>query len=148
VTRVDFFRQEFVEHIPEQLSEGVLYTSIRYATVMHLCACGCGREVVTPLAPTDWEMIFDGETLSLSPSIGNWGFPCQSHYWIRRGSVRWSRWMSPEQVERLRERDRRRRRHYASLRKASTGDAAEPGAITDQQLIGSPPSMIDQATGA
>jgi len=87
---------------------------------MHLCACGCAREVVTPLTPTDWEITFNGETISLSPSIGNWNFECESHYWIRRGRVRWARWMSREVIERSRERDRRRKERYARVRERKT----------------------------
>ena len=44
-------RHEFVDHIPEQLDDGVLYVSIRFGTVVHRCACGCGEEVVTPSRP-------------------------------------------------------------------------------------------------
>ena len=47
---------EFVDYIPEQLNPGVLYVSMRYATVNHLCCCGCGLEVVTTLSPTDWRL--------------------------------------------------------------------------------------------
>ena len=52
-------RHEFVEFIPDKLVDGVIYVSIPYATVAHKCCCGCGMEVVTPLSPTDWELIFD-----------------------------------------------------------------------------------------
>jgi hypothetical protein len=38
----------FVEYIPEQLEERTIYISIRFATAVHRCCCGCGREVVTP----------------------------------------------------------------------------------------------------
>lgn len=85
----DTLRHQFVEFIPEILEEGVIYVSIQYATVSHTCCCGCGKEVVTPLSPTDWKLIFDGKTVSLEPSIGNWGFACQSHYWIKRNQVQW-----------------------------------------------------------
>ena len=47
------FRHEFVEHIPEHVAEGVLYVSVRFGTVVHRCACGCGEEVVTPLGPAE-----------------------------------------------------------------------------------------------
>ena len=40
---------EFVEHMPENLDEGIIYVSIPFETVIHKCACGCGAEVVTPL---------------------------------------------------------------------------------------------------
>ena len=76
---------EFVDVIPGHLDEGILYICIPYTTAVHKCFCGCGHEVVTPLAPRQWSLIFDGETISLTPSIGNWSFPCRSHYWIRAG---------------------------------------------------------------
>ena len=82
---------QFVHHIPEHLVDGVLYVSVAFATVLHRCCCGCGNEVVTPLSPSDWEMTFDGESISLCPSIGNRGFDCQSHYFIRRNEVLWLR---------------------------------------------------------
>lgn len=90
---------EFVEFVPDQLRDGVLYISIPYATVVHRCCCGCGNEVVTPLSPTDWKLIFDGRTISLHPSIGNWSFPCQSHYWIRDNGVEWAPRWSKEKIE-------------------------------------------------
>ena len=78
---------QFVGYIPETLEPGKLYISLEYATAIHKCCCGCGKEVVTPFSPQDWKMIFDGESVSLSPSIGNWKFPCRSHYFIREGCV-------------------------------------------------------------
>jgi hypothetical protein len=99
-------KHEFVEHIPEHLEEGVIYVSISFGTVVHRCACGCGNEVVTPLSPTDWSLIFDGESISLHPSIGNWSFACQSHYWIRNNEVRWSRKWSKTEIAGGRARDR------------------------------------------
>ena len=32
-------------------------------------------------------MTFDGESVSLNPSIGNWYLHCRSHYLIRKGKV-------------------------------------------------------------
>ena len=91
-----------MEYVPESLEEGVLYVSIPFATVLHLCCCGCGNEVVTPLDPTDWQLTFDGRSVSLSPSIGNWSFDCQSHYWINRNHVRWARQLSEKEIRRVR----------------------------------------------
>lgn len=45
---------QFVEFIPEQLEDGVLYISERHGTAIHLCCCGCGTELVTPLNPAGW----------------------------------------------------------------------------------------------
>ncbi len=81
---IDF---EFVDTIPENLKDGVLYISTKYATAIHKCCCGCGNEVVTPLSPAQWSLTFDGESVSLEPSIGNWNFSCRSHYWIRHNKV-------------------------------------------------------------
>ena len=83
-------RPEFVEFIPKQTLDGVLYVSIEYATAVHRCCCGCGNKVVTPLSPASWSLTFDGETVSLDPSIGNWSFDCRSHYWINRNRVEWA----------------------------------------------------------
>ncbi|MCA0447324.1 MAG: hypothetical protein LCH54_13955 [Bacteroidetes bacterium] len=84
-------QHKFVEFIPDFLEEGVLYVSIEYCTAIHRCVCGCGNEVVTPLSPTDWKITFNGKTISLSPSIGNWNFDCKSHYWIVNNRIRYAR---------------------------------------------------------
>lgn len=107
MTRVQRLDHEFTHYIPEKLEEGKLYVSVAFATVAHRCCCGCGNEVVTPLSPTDWQLVFDGEAVSLDPSIGNWGFPCRSHYWIRRGRVRWARRWSEEEIQAGRAQNRR-----------------------------------------
>lgn len=86
----EVFKHQFAEFIPEELRDGTLYISMRFATVSHLCACGCKAKVVTPLKPTDWKLTFDGKTITLDPSIGNWNFPCRSHYWIRNNRVQWA----------------------------------------------------------
>lgn len=80
-------QHKFVEFIPEKKEEGILYISIEYCTAIHKCVCGCGEEVVTPISPTDWELTFYGDSISLYPSIGNWSFNCKSHYWIRRNKI-------------------------------------------------------------
>lgn len=97
---IDF---EFVEYVPRELQEGTLYISTTYATAVHRCCCGCGSKITTPLAPSEWSLTFDGETVSLSPSIGNWSFPCQSHYWIRRSEIVWAGRMTPGQIAEVRE---------------------------------------------
>lgn len=78
---------EFVEYIPDHKGNGVLYISMKYCIAVHKCACGCGCEVITPLGVKDWQLYFNGETITLTPSIGNWKFECRSHYWIRNNQV-------------------------------------------------------------
>lgn len=90
---------KFVEFVPSELEEGFLYISVEYGTVVHLCACGCGNKVVTPLTPTDWKMTYDGETVSLNPSVGSWNLLCKSHYWIEANEVVWAESWSNEQIE-------------------------------------------------
>lgn len=81
-------RHRFVEFIPEILEEEVLYITIEYHTAVHNCFCGCGKKVVTPLSQKDWRLIFEGSTVSLRPSIGNFNLECKSHYFITRNKVR------------------------------------------------------------
>ena len=90
---------KFVENIPEDIDEGIIYVSIPFETVIHKCACGCGTEIVTPLSPAEWNLNFDGESISLHPSIGNWSLNCKSHYWIRKNKVEWALKWSHAEIE-------------------------------------------------
>jgi hypothetical protein len=103
---------QFVEFIPDELEQGTIYISIRFATATHLCCCGCGNKVVTPIRPTDWKLMFDGKTISLDPSIGNWSFECKSHYWIRNNGVKWARRWSQEEIDAGRGRDGAAKEEY------------------------------------
>jgi hypothetical protein len=80
-------RHAYVEYIPEKLEHGVLYISKKYRTASHLCCCGCGLKV------------------SLYPSIGNWSFPCKSHYWIDHSRMRWAGEMTEKQIANVRQFD-------------------------------------------
>lgn len=102
----------FVEFIPKELEDNVLYISIRFRTAIHKCACGCGIKTVTPLSPTDWKLTFNGKSVSLYPSIGNWSFPCQSHYWISKNNVEWSPKWSKEMIEKGREESKNIKESY------------------------------------
>ena len=102
----------FVQNIPECVQPGVLYISIEYGTAVHSCCCGCGEEVVTPFSPTDWRMTFDGETISLHPSVGNWNLACRSHYVIRRDQVIEAGSWSDQQIVAERRRDKAAKASY------------------------------------
>ena len=97
---------EFVTSFPAELEPGHLYVSAQFSTAAHLCACGCGREVVTPLSPAQWVLTFDG-TVTVWPSIGNWALPCQSHYIIDHGKIKWARNFTRDEIQRNRESDHR-----------------------------------------
>lgn len=105
-------RHQTVESIPEKLQANILYVTTEGDVAGHLCACGCGREVITPLSPTDWSLTFDRRGPTLSPSIGNWAFPCRSHYFVRDGSVVWAYAMSDEVIARGRRWDKARKQRY------------------------------------
>ncbi len=123
-------RHVFVESVPEQMEERTLYVSVRFRTAMHLCMCGCGTQVVTPLSPTDWKLTFDGVSISLDPSIGNWSLPCRSHYWIRRNKTLWAESWSDERVAAGRTQDKRTKEQFYNEQKSLRGPPpveAKPG---------------------
>ena len=105
---------------------------MEYGTAVHSCFCGCGQEVVTPFTPTDWRMTFDGETVSLRPSVGNWNLPCRSHYVIDRGRAIEAGPWSEEQIMAERSRDKAAKaRHYgAPDSKHEVESAGEPSSRT------------------
>ena len=105
-------KHEFVEFIPDRLEDGMIYISVIYATAAHKCCCGCGSEVNTPLSPTDWRLIFDGASISLEPSIGNWNFPCRSHYWVSHSKVIWAQRWSQDTIDAERAKDRQAKERY------------------------------------
>jgi hypothetical protein len=96
--KVQALRPAYVEFIPNSLEGGVLYVSYKYKTASHLCCCGCGNKIVTPLRETEFSLTEREGKVSLSPSIGNWNHPCQSHYWIRGNQVVWAEPMSKEEI--------------------------------------------------
>lgn len=94
-----------VEFIPKNLEDGVLYISERFKTASHLCCCGCGQKVVTPLNPAKWHLTVHGSAVSLCPSIGLGTLPCRSHYWIRQSKIDWYPNMTAEQTARAQRAD-------------------------------------------
>ena len=110
--RITNLQHRFVDFVPEGLEPGVLYIALEYGAIAHLCGCGCGSEIATPLGPTDWKMTYDGESVSLHPSVGNWSLPCRSHYVIRSGKVIWAAAWDDEMIAAGRARDRSRKDSY------------------------------------
>lgn len=103
---------QHVHYMPKELKSGVLYVSKEFGTAAHLCACGCGAKIRTPLGPTEWHLEETDSGPTLRPSVGNWQQACQSHYWIYRGEVEWSDKWTPEQIAKGRSREEKRRRAY------------------------------------
>lgn len=121
--RLAHLAPRFVEAVPEGLEPGLLYVSIPYGTVVHLCCCGCGEEVVTPLTPTDWRMTYDGEQVSLHPSVGSWTLPCRSHYVVARGEVRWAKAWTERQIAEERSRDRAAKAEFYQVSRSTLANA-------------------------
>lgn len=116
----------FVTHIPRVLESGILYISIEYATAVHSCCCGCGEEVVTPLTPTDWKLIFDGDTVSLWPSIGNWNYACRSHYIIERNQVLEALSWTDKRIANVRRRDKWAKASFYGTNRRADKSPLEP----------------------
>lgn len=114
-------QHQFVQYIPETLELDTLYVSLEYNIALHKCACGCGVDVVTPLSPAEWALTYDGDSVSLWPSIGNWSFPCKSHYVIKQGQGRWAA------IRRVQESDSeaKARQYGGSAQRTRTKTAAE-----------------------
>lgn len=124
-------KPQFVPIIPEQLVDGVLYVSEPHRIAIHRCCCGCGEEVVTPLSPAEWQLERRGLSVSLYPSIGNWNFRCQSHYWIRRNRVVWAGALSAEHIALVQGHDRTAKAaHIAEVNAAKDRAAAVPASPT------------------
>ena len=111
----------FVETVPSGLDEGTLYISVRFRTAAHLCACGCGSKVITPIKPAKWRITYDGETVSLWPSVGNWQKPCRSHYVIKKKEVLWHRDWTDREIDAGRAREQRELRQHYERRKVASG---------------------------
>jgi hypothetical protein len=108
---------KFVESIPLKLEEGKLYITIEYKTAVHLCACGCGNKVITPITPKFWELTYDGRSISLFPSIGNWNFDCRSHYWIRQNEIIIAPSWSQGKIDFERSKNAKKKRNFFGRRK-------------------------------
>jgi Family of unknown function (DUF6527) len=101
-----------VQYMPSQLSDGILYVSSEYAVAGHLCACGCGAKVITPLGPAEWTYSERNGRPTLYPSVGNWQLPCRSHYFVTEGQIQWAGQWSDTQVAAGRSTEEQWRRAY------------------------------------
>jgi hypothetical protein len=110
--KTETIRLQHVLYMPGTLEPGILYISKEFGTAAHLCACGCGSKVRTPLGPAEWSLTESPRGPSLHPSIGNWQIPCQSHYWIDQGNIRWAEKWTPEQIAMGRRGEEAGRRAY------------------------------------
>jgi hypothetical protein len=82
---------KFVEEIPSEIEEGVIYISRRYKIATHLCACGCKQKTVTPLGVGEWNLTESNNQVTLRPSVGNFAGenPYHAHYYITNNKIEW-----------------------------------------------------------
>ena len=112
------FKLERVHYMPKQLEAGLLYYTEEFRTCAHLCACGCGSKVRTPISLAEWNITESKKGPTLYPSIGNWQMKCRSHYWIIDGKVKWaSQWTEEEILEGRIAENKRREEYYESKSK-------------------------------
>lgn len=114
--KLDRIKLQRVEFMPKQLEPGILYVSEKYRAVAHLCACGCGAKIRTPLGTTEWAFTDNTAGPSLWPSIGNWQKACKSHYIIDGGEIIWCGTWTPEQILAGRRAEQAKRKaHYDAM---------------------------------
>lgn len=101
-----------VRYMPKELQAGILYVSDEFHTAAHLCACGCGAKIRTPLGTTEWAVEETPQGPTLWPSVGNWQRGCRSHYWLRNGDALWGEAWSPAEIAAGRAQEEERRRAY------------------------------------
>jgi Family of unknown function (DUF6527) len=123
--KIPKFQLVEVESFPSPLDAGTLYYSERFNCAAHACACGCGKEVITPISPVQWRITRNTQGVSLRPSIGNWNFPCRSHYWITDGRVEWSMDMTKEEIQAGREYNAALRDDYFKAKRAKATPVIE-----------------------
>lgn len=84
-------KPEYVEFMPDELLQGILYISERFELAIHLCACGCGGKTVTPIGGGEWTLSKNNDKVTLRPSIGNWSGerPYHAHYYITENKIEW-----------------------------------------------------------
>lgn len=84
-------RYELVQYMPETIEPDVLYVSHEFGATMHICPCGCSREIsceIKPFWSDGWRLTVSNDKPTLYPSIAN--RICKAHYWIRDGEVVWA----------------------------------------------------------
>jgi hypothetical protein len=136
MAKIDHLEPVFIELMPKTFDPGFIYISIKYKTTVHLCASGCGNKVVLPLSPAEWKLTYDGESVSLSPSVGNWEFPCRAHYWVRVGRVEWDKAWDDRGIANGRLRDERELETYFSHRGAPLVSEQSMRGVLKRYLVG------------
>lgn len=111
--KIDTIRLVEVDSMPRDLEPNILYYSERFGTASHLCACGCGAKIRTPIDINEWSIVKTEQGPTLHPSVGNWQKECKSHYYIRRGKIVWCGAWTEKQIQEGRNKEQQARiDHY------------------------------------
>ena len=101
MTKTKTLKCKFVDTIPVQKDEGILYVSYKHDTTTHLCPCGCKNIVPLPISHEGndfpgsnydlhrWEFTHLDKIPTIRPSINSVSFECKSHYFITQGKIIW-----------------------------------------------------------
>jgi len=80
------YKTHYVDSLPkrENMKVNTIYVSEKTWMSSHLCACGCGEEVITPFIRGGWNYyIDDNDSITISPSIVCES--CSTSYKIHKG---------------------------------------------------------------
>lgn len=134
---IEHVTAELVDLAPKVLQPGRLYISHKYRAAVHLCCCGCGEKVVTPLSPAEWRVDVRDGRVTLHPSVGNWSMACVSHYVIRDNRVIWAPRMSKRQMKAVFERDQRDLKRLHQSASAHSGPTPTPSVPSTAPAVAS-----------
>lgn len=89
--KINEVKPVYVDYMPDAMEPGKLYISTQFELAIHLCACGCGGQTVTPLKEGEWKLTDKGGVITLRPSIGNFSGenPYHAHYYITDNKIEW-----------------------------------------------------------
>ncbi len=87
--KIEELKPKFVDEMPREKEDGILYISEKFGLAIHLCACGCGEQTVTPTR--EWKLTNNEGKITLRPSIGNFRgeHPYHAHYYVTENRIEW-----------------------------------------------------------
>lgn len=98
--RIDEIKPVLVMELPKSVNDmkhGILYLKHNEDDTyesFHLCPCGCGEPVYLQYGGKGWNITLsingrELKSVTISPSVGCFDFPCKSHYFIRENKIIW-----------------------------------------------------------
>lgn len=98
--KIDEIKPVLVMELPKSINDmkhGILYLKYNEDNTyesFHLCPCGCGEPVYLQYGGKGWNITLsingrELKSVTISPSVGCFDFPCKSHYFIRENKIIW-----------------------------------------------------------